>query len=517
VTENTLPIYTIAIKFNPRIGDLSMKIKEFFSSFSTKTIDSIKSNKKKSILIGGGILIIIIICVLVFGGNNENTSTQTQVVALTTGNFSKTIDVVGNVKAVPSATLSWGTSGLVGEIYYNVGDAVKKGDVIAKLADTSVAASVLEAQTDLLEAQYELKRVMNSDADFQAAAQALEDAEYDYRAKKDARDYWNFNGTDQAIIDQARTTYHTADTAVWNLEKQYAALASDDPDKEATYNELQEAILARDKALRNLNYLLGHTYDHSVETDYIEFEKAKATLEEARITYERYMDNSEEISAAQARVQALENTVNSSSIIAPFDGVITNILFHQGESVTSGVNAVQLDDLSNLVIDIYVSEVDINEISVGQNVNITFDAIPNKQYQGKVTNLSQSGDDSSGIVEFQVSITVSNPDEEIKTGFTALASIVIQEVKNVVLVPNTAIQSLNGRSIVMVIGEDGTATPIPVEVEASGDSFSILKGNPLAEGDQVLIEIDSASLPQTTTTGGFGGMFGGRQQQSPGQ
>jgi HlyD family secretion protein len=229
------------------------------------------------------------------------------------------------------------------------------------------------------------------------------------------------------------------------------------------------------------------------------------------------MDNSEEISAAQARVQALENTVNSSSIIAPFDGVITNILFHQGESVTSGVNAVQLDDLSNLVIDIYVSEVDINEISVGQNVNITFDAIPNKQYQGKVTNLSQSGDDSSGIVEFQVSITVSNPDEEIKTGFTALASIVIQEVKNVVLVPNTAIQSLNGRSIVMVIGEDGTATPIPVEVEASGDSFSILKGNPLAEGDQVLIEIDSASLPQTTTTGGFGGMFGGRQQQSPGQ
>lgn len=176
-----------------------------------------------------------------------------------------------------------------------------------------------------------------------------------------------------------------------------------------------------------------------------------------------------------------------------------------------------MDDLSNLVIDIYVSEVDINEISVGQNVNITFDAIPNKQYQGKVTNLSQSGDDSSGIVEFQVSITVSNPDEEIKTGFTALASIVIQEVKNVVLVPNTAIQSLNGRSIVMVIGEDGTATPIPVEVEASGDSFSILKGNPLAEGDQVLIEIDSASLPQTTTTGGFGGMFGGRQQQSPGQ
>ncbi len=487
-----------------------MKIKEFFSSFIIKMIDFIKSNKKKSILIGGGILIIIIICIFVFGGKNETVSTQSQVVTLTTGDFSKTIDVVGNVKAVPSATLSWGTSGLVGEIYYNVGDAVKEGDVIAKLADTSVAASILEAQTDLLDAKYELQRVMNSDADFQAAAQALEDAEYDYRAKEKARDYWNFNGTDQNTLDEARAAYHNADTVVWNLQNDYNAMTSDDPAKESSNEALQAAILTRDKALRNLNYLLGHTYDHSVETDYIEFENAKATLQEARITYERYMDNTEEISAAQARVQALENTVNSSSIIAPFDGVVTNILFHQGESVTSGVNAVQIDDLSNLVIDINVSEVDINDISIGQNVNITFDSIPNKQYQGKVTNLSQSGDNSSGIVEFQVSITVSNPDNEIKTGFTALASIIIKEVKNVVLVPNTAIQSFNGQSIVMVIGKDGTATPMPIEVEASGDSFSILKGNPLAEGDQVLIEIDSTSLPQTL--GGFGGMMQNREQ-----
>ena len=487
-----------------------MKIRDFFSSLKTKTVDYVKNHKKISLIMGGGILIIII-SVLVFGGNNENASTPTQVATLTTGNFSKTIDVVGNVKAVPSATLSWGTSGLVGEIYYNVGDTVKEGDVIAKLADTSVAASILEAQTDLLEAQYELDRVMNSDADFQAAAQALEDAEYDYRAKEDARDYWNFNGTNQNTLDEARAAYHNADTVVWNLQNDYDSLSSDDPAKESTNEELQEAILARDKALRKLNYLLGHTYDHSVETDYIEFEMAKATLQEARITYERYLDNSEEISAAQARVQALENTVNSSSIIAPFDGVLTNILFNQGESVTSGVSAVQLDDLSNLVIDIYVSEVDINDISIGQNVNITFDAIPNKQYLGKVTNLSQSGDDSSGIVEFQVSITVSNPDEEIKTGFTALASIVIQEVENTVLVPNTAIQSLNGGNIVMVIGEDGTATPIPVEVEASGDSFSILKGNPLAEGDQVMIEIDLTSISQITS--GFGGMMMGGQDR----
>jgi multidrug efflux pump subunit AcrA (membrane-fusion protein) len=81
---------------------------------------------------------------------------------------------VGNVKAVPSAAITWGTSGTVGDVYYNVGDSISEGTVIAKLADSSVSASILEAQSDLLSAQYELDRVMNSDSDFQTAAQALE-------------------------------------------------------------------------------------------------------------------------------------------------------------------------------------------------------------------------------------------------------------------------------------------------------------------------------------------------------
>jgi HlyD family secretion protein len=116
-------------------------------------------------------------------------------------------------------------------------------------------------------------------------------------------------------------------------------MVADDPDRENANTTLQDAILVRDKALRNLNYLLGHSYDHSVETDYIEYDMAAATLEEARITYQRYLDNSDEVAAAQAKVQALENTVNSASIIAPFDGVITDISANAGESVTSGETA----------------------------------------------------------------------------------------------------------------------------------------------------------------------------------
>ncbi|NMC46633.1 MAG: efflux RND transporter periplasmic adaptor subunit [Chloroflexi bacterium] len=485
-----------------------MKFKEMLTSSAQKFTQYYKDHKKRTIAIGSGVLVIIILLVTILGGGNKQQSSATQILTLSTGNFSKTIDIVGNVKAVPSAAITWGTSGTVGDVYYNVGDSISEGTVIAKLADSSVSASILEAQSDLLSAQYELDRVMNSDSDFQTAAQALEDAEYDYRAKKDARDYWNFNGTDQALIDQARSAYHTADNEVWNLQKQYDAMVADDPDRENANTTLQDAILVRDKALRNLNYLLGHSYDHSVETDYIEYDMAAATLEEARITYQRYLDNSDEVAAAQAKVQALENTVNSASIIAPFDGVITDISANAGESVTSGETAVQLDNLNNLVIEVSVSEVDVNDIEIGQPVNITFDAIPNKEYQGMVTGISQAGDDSSGIVEFKVSITVTNPDDEIKPRFTAVASIIVQEIENAVLVPNLAIQSLNGNSIVMVVADDGSITPTPVEVEASGDSYSVLKNSTLKEGDQVVVQLDLASI--SDFAGGFGGaMFMG--------
>ena len=484
------------------------KIGQFFTSLWESITHYVSGHKKLSIVIASVLVVCIILIIVLPGGGDQDQTVQTQVVTLYTGNFSETIDVVGNVNAIPSAALTWGTGGTVGKVFYEIGDSVEAGDVIAVLADSSVSASILQAQTDLLEARYELDRVRTSDTEFQEAAQALEDAEYDYRAKRDSRDYWNFNGTNQDTLDEARQQYHDLDDQVWNLQDQFDAMASDDPARENASTELQDTILQRDKALRNLNYLLGHAYDHSVETDYIEFELAEAALQEARITYQRYLDNSDEIAAAQAKVQALENTVNSASIIAPFDGVITSIAMNEGESVSSGEKAVQIDDLTNLVIKISISEVDVNDIQLGQNVMITFDAIPQKEYQGLVTNISQSGDDSSGIVEFLVAITVSDPDEDIKPGFTALTSIIIKEEENAVLIPNLAIQSLNGNSIIMVVNDDGSITPTPVEVEASGDSFSILKDSALKEGDQVLIELDVTSLSDFSAFGG-GMMFGG--------
>lgn len=492
-----------------------MKIKTFFQNIYQKVADYLKKNKRKSI-IWGSVALIVIVLLSVFLSSRDNAKesaeTQAEIVTLSTGTFSQTIDVVGTVRAVPSATLTWQTSGTVSPLELSVGDSVKQGDILLTLDASSLPSSVLQAQSSLLDAQYELDKLKAADSALQEAALALDDAEYDYAAKKQMRDYWNFNNTSDERIDAARASYQQSEEDLWNAQHAYEALsnlADDNTDKIAAKEALDAAQLARDKAYRNINYLLGRTYDHTVETDFIEFDQAKAALEEARVTYEKYKDNSEEIAAAEANVQALQNTVNSQYIIAPFDGVITDILVDEGDIVSSGTQAVQLDNMSNLVIDISVSEIDINEIEIGQPVSITFDAIPNQTYEGEVSKVSLAGDESSGIVEFTVTISITNIDENIKPGFTAVATVMIKEVENAVLVPNLAIQTVNGTSVVMVVGSDNTVTTVPVEVEASSDSYSIVKDGALKAGDQVMVFANSSTSDAAFGMFGLGGMMGG--------
>ena len=104
--------------------------------------------------------------------------------ALTRGDVTHAIEIVGTVRAVPSATLTWSTSGVVMPFDVKVGDSFKTGDVILELDPASVPASVLQARTDLIAARNELALAESADSEYQSAAQAVSDAEYTYNQAK---------------------------------------------------------------------------------------------------------------------------------------------------------------------------------------------------------------------------------------------------------------------------------------------------------------------------------------------
>ncbi len=451
------------------------------------------NSRKKLVWIGGGILAVIIIAGIIVPAffSPKDEATALTYGEVTRGQITETIDVVGALEAVPSASLSWDSGGIIDSFEIKVGGKVSKGDVLMSLTADSLDSSILDAQSSLLDAQTELENLKSANTALYDAAQTLAEAEYNLIDYKADRDYWNYKGSSDESIEAARSAYYAAKQVVWEKEAAYDALAdrdADDPEKVAAYEERKAAIEAQNKALSALNYLLGVYYDYSVETDFIEYDSALAAVEEARVAYNRYLDQSDEIAAAKAAVQALENTINTSKIIAPFDGTITSIDAVAGELVTSGTTALGMDNLDNLEVEVSISEVDINKVMVGQKAIVTFDAISNKEYSGYVESISSSGEeDSNGVVQFSVVVKVENADGQVKPGFTSVVSIITSDVQDALLVPYDAVVSRDGSYMVVLANKDGSTILVPVEVGAISDLYAQITSGDIEEGDQVVV------------------------------
>ena len=469
-------------------------------------------SRRKWVWIGAGVLAAgLVAAILIPTGTADIADEDIQYAQVMRGSIMESIGEVGFVEAEPSAAVTWKSGGIIADYSVAVGDYVEKDQVLLELEFSSWPNASLEAQADLLDAQLDLENLITADTDFQAALLAVTDAEWALRDKKEDRDAWNWAQSPDERIDAVRASYLASVQDYWVAEAEYetkrVALDEGDPNLKAAFDALQAADLERDKLLRALNQILGHSYDNDVETDFIEYDQALDDLLLARMDYERQLDNSQEIAAAKARVQALENTVNNARILAPFDGTVTYIAYLPGENAESGEVAIQIDDLDNLVVNTTITEVDIAKIAIGQDVIVAFDAIPYKEYSGVVTRIASAGNNSSGTIEFNVSVTITNPDMGIKPGFSADISIITGQAENALLVPNEALLGQNGNYRVMIVRDGQDPMPVPVQIGASSDAYTEIISGDIYEEDQLMIITNlSGSQSRGSGLGLMGGM-----------
>jgi HlyD family secretion protein len=128
------------------------------------------------------------------------------------------------------------------------------------------------------------------------------------------------------------------------------------------------------------------------------------------------------------------------------------------------MQAFRIDDLTHVLVDLEVSEVDINQIEAGQPVVLSFDAILGKEYHGQVIEVGLVGAETQGVVSFKVTIEMTDADEDVLPGMTCAVSIVVSQVDNALLVPTEAIRVVNGQRVVYVLGE------VPAEAQQSESS-----------------------------------------------
>jgi HlyD family secretion protein len=408
---------------------------------------------KRNWIIIGVVVVLVIVVLVVRGRSNSNSNTTYQTEPAQRGDLTATVGATGSVRASQSATLNWQNSGTVDKVNVKVGDQVKKGDVLATLVQTSLPQSVILAQSDLVTAQKSLDDLLHSDTDRANAWIALRSAQDAY---KKANDYRNsLNG--KIWISRIYFKYvgpHQFGFIKWTR-------GNADP------KTITDADA--DLALKN------------------------AQVDDAQRTYDRLKGgpNTDDLSAAQAKVDAAQATLNTSKIIAPFDGTITQSNPLPGDQATSGNLAFRVDDLSNLLIDVQVSEVDINSIVLDQPVTLTLDAIAGKTYHGQVTEVSQAGDVSSGAVNFTVTAQLTDGDALVKPGMTAAVNIVTNQVKGQILIPNRAVRLVDGSQVVYIL-KNSVPQQVKVKLGASSDTLSVVTSGDLKEGDLVILNPPSA-------------------------
>ena len=206
----------------------------------------------------------------------------------------------------------------------------------------------------------------------------------------------------------------------------------------------------------------------------------------------------------QARVDAAQATVNMQYIQAPFNGIITVVNNTPGDQVRAGDPAIRLDDVSQLLVDVEISEVDINSVEVGQPASLTFDAILDKTYNGVVEEVSRVGTSSSGVVNFTVKVKLTDADADVKPGMTSAVTIITKQLEDVLLVPNRAVRLVDGQRAVFIL-KNGQITRVDIELGSTSDLNSEVIGGDLKEGDVLILN------PPAIYTGNSGMFMFGNQ------
>lgn len=219
------------------------------------------------------------------------------------------------------------------------------------------------------------------------------------------------------------------------------------------------------------------------------------------------------LQSAQTSVDNASNTVataqsnlDAAVLTAPAAGIVASIANQVGEFVTGGNtnNAfIVLTNTTALVLHGTIGEADVSKLKLGQVANITIDALAGQKMTGKVTSLDPVATIQQGVPVYGIDVTIDVPATTVKAGMSGTAAVIIASKQNVLIVPNTAIRSVNGQRGLSVL-KDGETVDTVAQFGLSNDtSTEVVSG--VAEGDVVVIPQARTGTATQRPGGGFGG------------
>lgn len=273
-----------------------------------------------------------------------------------------------------------------------------------------------------------------------------------------------------------------------------------------SYTQSQQSVDSAKASKKQAQYALDHNHAGLAQKNILEnqLQAAKVSLQVAQ----------QNVDVSQAKYQSSLSDLAKTSVVAPIGGTVNAVNIKNGDDLSklssgsSRTVPIIIGDLSTLKAQIQINEVDVPNVQLGQKAMITFPAIEGLTVTGKVEKMDSLGTVTQGVVTYNATIGLDNPDPRIKPGMSVSASIITGVKQDVITVPNSAIKTKGTINYVEILG-NGNTTPTQVTVGtglANNTDTEITSG--LNVGDNVVtrtINPSATSTTTTTTTGGGGG------------
>lgn len=304
------------------------------------------------------------------------------------------------------------------------------------------------------------------------------------------------------------------------------------PDSRAKIDEvvqvtLNGATIGEGKAQVNMPYLLYTQVDGVIASVSVKVNGTVARnttiylVENAAPTVD-YLEAVDDRDEMVLEIQRIEKLLANPVFLCEMDGIVAEVTAQEGTAMQKGAELLRLYSGNSFTLDVAVDELDILSVQAGQEGLASLDAITDAQLQIKVEKVSLLGSSSSGITSYTVTLSIQE-DSRLRSGMNGTATLTVGEARDNVLVPLAALMSDRNGNYVLLKDGDATASAevqgvkTYVEVGLSDANYAAVEEG-LNEGDIVLVRSSALTGTQTTrqTQPGFGSMMNPERQMNPG-